>query len=486
MYIWYPAFPTGTQTINYVYDPLNRLKEANYPDGIYYHYSYDKVGNRLTASDQYSTTTYTYDDANRLASVNGVQYTYDANGNLLSDGVNSYVYDSANRLTSQTGPAGTITYAYNGLGDRLQESVNGVTTTFTVDLAAGLTQTLDDGTNAYLYGNSRIAQVNNSGSQYFLGDALGSIRQLTDGGGAVTLARIYDPYGVVSATSGAGSSSYGFTAENQDSSNGLVYLRSRFYSPENGRFETRDTWQGDVNDPLTLNKWNYVSAAPVNLSDPSGHIQENEARDAWDITETLKKYQVDIVTDWGYFKDGNLVVLLPIDPRIMIEIYGYGNCAEWKPGRWSLNELNIVKGAVLNLNAAMKDRMSSLIGPVTISKTPYACARGCTTLGHIDLLDSYLLPEEQINGNLFNYNIVNNNINFDQWTVIHELGHAWDAKDNGLLSASLVLKTGGGFGPAIGCDEENRLPGCNYLYYHYGDIPPKGSDFGFDPSRMSE
>ena len=89
----------------------------------------------------------------------------------------------------------------------LQESINGQTTTFTVDLAAGLTQTLDDGTNAYLYGNNRIAQVNNSGSQYFLGDALGSVRQLTDGGGAVTLARMYDPYGVVSATSGAGSTS---------------------------------------------------------------------------------------------------------------------------------------------------------------------------------------------------------------------------------------------------------------------------------------
>jgi hypothetical protein len=50
------AIPTGPVTIDYVYDPLSRLKEANYSDGRFYHYTYDEVGNRLTASDLYSTT----------------------------------------------------------------------------------------------------------------------------------------------------------------------------------------------------------------------------------------------------------------------------------------------------------------------------------------------------------------------------------------------------------------------------------------------
>ncbi len=31
--------------------------------------------------------------------MDGVTYTYDDNGNLLSDGVYSYTYDVANRLT---------------------------------------------------------------------------------------------------------------------------------------------------------------------------------------------------------------------------------------------------------------------------------------------------------------------------------------------------------------------------------------------------
>jgi YD repeat-containing protein len=71
----------------------------------------------------------------------------DANGNLLSDGTNTYSYDSANRLISVTNAITASTYAYHGLGDRLQETVNGQATTFVMDLAAGFTQALSDGTN---------------------------------------------------------------------------------------------------------------------------------------------------------------------------------------------------------------------------------------------------------------------------------------------------------------------------------------------------
>jgi YD repeat-containing protein len=50
--------------------------------------------------------------------------------------------DLDNRLISASNALGVIIYRYNGLGDRLQETTNGQTTTFTVDLAACLTQTL--------------------------------------------------------------------------------------------------------------------------------------------------------------------------------------------------------------------------------------------------------------------------------------------------------------------------------------------------------
>jgi len=216
-----------------------------------------------------ATVDYTYDDANRLDTVDAVSYTFDANGNLLDDGVNTYTYDPANRLSTVDGPSSTVN-VYNGLGDRLQQTVDEVTTTYVVDLNAGLTQVLDDGTNTYLYGNGRIAQVAGATTEYFLGDALGSVRQMTDAAAVITLAKSYDPYGVASVTSGAGTTSYGFTGEQYDSATGLVYLRSRHYSPGVGRFLSRDTWDGDINNPLSLNRWNYVDSNPVNRVDPSG------------------------------------------------------------------------------------------------------------------------------------------------------------------------------------------------------------------------
>ncbi len=54
------------------------------------------------------------------------------------------------------------------------------------DLNSGLTQVLEDGTNIYLYGIGWIAQTDGTDTEYFLGDALGSVRQLTDASGAVT------------------------------------------------------------------------------------------------------------------------------------------------------------------------------------------------------------------------------------------------------------------------------------------------------------
>ncbi len=289
-----PVTGLSQTVITYDYDPLYRLTAADYSNGDYYHYAYDAVGNRLTQEKSIlgllTTNTYIPDDANRLASVNGVNYTWDANGNLLNDGVNTYTYNSANRLKTMTGPSAVANYGYNGLGDRLQEIVNGQTTTFAMDYNTGLTQVLNDGTNNYIYGNGRIAQVNTS-TDYFLGDALGSVRQLTNNSGAVTYASAYDPYGVTAQTHGASQTAYGFTGEY--SSNDLVYLRARYYAPSMGRFLTRDTWGGNPNVPISYNRWAYTHSNPVNLADPSGH-------DPWwceEVNKTTQEKQ-DCINAW--------------------------------------------------------------------------------------------------------------------------------------------------------------------------------------------
>jgi RHS repeat-associated protein len=262
-----------SRTIDYTYDSLYRLTAADYSDGSYYHYTYDAVGNRLTQESLVDglpiSLAYTYDIANRLTAVNEVEYTWDNNGNLLDDGVNTYAYDSANRLVSVSGGASEVEYMYNGLGDRLQQTVGSTTTTYVMDLNAGLSEVLNDGTNTYTYGLERISQVGTEDTEYFLGDALGSVRQLADDTGAVTLAKDYGPFGDVVNSLGTTSTSYGFT--NEYTSQGLVYLRARYYSPYLNQFIQPDTIVPDLRIPADLNKYSYVANNPVNYTDPTGN-----------------------------------------------------------------------------------------------------------------------------------------------------------------------------------------------------------------------
>lgn len=117
----------------------------------------------------------------------------------------------------------TSTFTYNDLGDRVKQAINSLVTTYTLDLNAGLTQVLADKTNRYVYGLGRVSEQSAAGTDYFLPDALGSVRQLANVSTTVTLARNYDPYGNVLSSAGYRSTSYNFTGELRDSGTGLLY-----------------------------------------------------------------------------------------------------------------------------------------------------------------------------------------------------------------------------------------------------------------------
>lgn len=148
-------------------------------------------------------------------------YTWSDNGNLLSDGVSTYTYNHANRLATAVEGGTTYTYVYNGLGDRLRQTVSGSPTTYTLDLAAGLTEVLSDGANAYLYGNGRIGEEQAAGWVYHLGDALGSVRQLASPSGAVVMDRSYEPFGEMLNSAGTRTSNFQLTSQPTCPSEGL-------------------------------------------------------------------------------------------------------------------------------------------------------------------------------------------------------------------------------------------------------------------------
>ncbi len=265
-----PDASFNTDTIRYTYDNLYRLTAADYASGPFFYYTYDSVGNRLSEITNSGTTTYTYDIANRLTASNAITYTWDNNGNLLSDGVNTYGYDYSNRLTTRYNSFFYFSFMYNGLGDRIQQTQDGALRNYTLDLNNSLTQVLADGNATYLYGLGRIGAYALDDWQYTLSDALGSVRQTTDALNAVTMARNYAPFGAVIARSG-GSIPFGFTGEASDLTD-LVYLRARYYDPNTGRFLTKDPVRGLATFPQTLNSYVYALNNPVKYSDPSGEF----------------------------------------------------------------------------------------------------------------------------------------------------------------------------------------------------------------------
>jgi RHS repeat-associated protein len=53
---------------------------------------------------------------------------------------------------------------------------------------------------------------------------------------------------------------------------GLYYFGARYYDPTIGRFITEDSYEGDDNDPMTLNRYIYGRDNPERYSDPNGHM----------------------------------------------------------------------------------------------------------------------------------------------------------------------------------------------------------------------
>ncbi|MCJ7435516.1 MAG: RHS repeat-associated core domain-containing protein [Anaerolineales bacterium] len=118
----------------------------------------------------------------------------------------------------------------------------------------------------------------------------------------ITYARTYDPYGVITAASRTSQTDYGFTGEAQDSYTNLVYLRARFYNPVDGRFQSRDTWGGDVNSPMSFNRWNYASANPILYTDPSGFKQTGGICNP-NATEAAKTVNANLKISRSYWLD---------------------------------------------------------------------------------------------------------------------------------------------------------------------------------------
>ncbi len=274
---------TGRVT-TYSYDDLYRLKTETITDAVNGDYSasytYDFVGNRAYETVDGVQTQYSYDNNDRLQSQGGTTYTYDDNGNTLTetlDGViTTYSYDGKNKLVSVDKASVITDYSYNHNGIRTSKSEGATTTAFIVDENRDYAQVLEEIVSGnsvvkYSYGHDLLNQDRGGVVGYYHYDGLGSVRSLTDTAGATTDVYNYEAFGEVLSQTGTTENGYLFAGEQLDQETNQYYLRARYYDPSRG-FTQMDSWLGDDQNPITLNKYLYANADAVNHTDPSGNI----------------------------------------------------------------------------------------------------------------------------------------------------------------------------------------------------------------------
>lgn len=210
-----------------------------------------------------------------------ISYSYDANGNLLSDGSTCYKYNDANQLSRVyicASNAPIADYNYNSTGDRIVKKIytNGTLSQTvyspekeyeTIKLANGTTQN-----SSYYYANDQlIAKKAPDGTKtYYQNDQLGSSSLTTNATGGVVENSTYLPFGEV--RSGGILSKYQFTGQEKDNESGLNYYGARYYNSHLAHFTQPDTLLPDLYDPQQLNRYAYAKNNPIKFTDPSGHF----------------------------------------------------------------------------------------------------------------------------------------------------------------------------------------------------------------------
>jgi len=286
------------RTVNCTYDGIYRLTNetitldsANHNGSV--SYGLDPVGNRQTEGSSLSgipSGSWNFNADDELSSE-----TYDSNGNVLSTGGKTFTYDSENHLTSMNGSA--VTIVYDGDGNRVAKTVNGVTTRYLVDdlNPTGYTQVVEElvagaVSRQYSYGLQRIDEYQLIGGTWtasFYGyDGGGNVRNLTNSAGTVTDTYEYDAFGNKWTVSGTTPNNYLYRGEEFDPDLGLNYLRARYYNPATGRFMSRDPENGIPTDPETLHKYLYAGGDPVDKWDPSGRDLIGYAMNLWSRIKT--------------------------------------------------------------------------------------------------------------------------------------------------------------------------------------------------------
>lgn len=323
---------------NYDYDSLNRLEKVTEPDGKITEYIFDMAGNRIqetiTQGAETIATTYEYNEQNRLTNTitrNGAvtettKYEYDPNGNTMTKTVETtkpvdpnltgsfafnkagqstektityYEYDQWNQLIKTIEGDKTIIADYNGNGQRVEKTINGITKRYLYEYDKVVLETDGQGneTARNIYGTNLLVREAENETAYYMYNGHGDVTALIGTDGTIAAQYYYDAFGnpVAEGTNENGvNNPIRYAGYQWDGETEIYYLNARYYDPKIARFLTEDTYRGRISDPLSLNLYTYCHNEPVMYIDPTGHWEQGDSKrkaaEQAQILEATKEY----------------------------------------------------------------------------------------------------------------------------------------------------------------------------------------------------
>jgi RHS repeat-associated protein len=261
------------QTWDYTYDKAYRLTTANSTAGPRYSYDLDLDDNITGESGPGYQGTGEYDGLNELTYAAPLTFTYDKNGNMLSDGFRTFKWDAENRLIGVSFDSDTARasqFRYDGFGRRVSIASASSRSLYVWcgnTLCAARDAAGDTTRRYYPEGESSIP---NSELLYYSLDQLGSVRGAVGAQGKSKVAATYDydPYGFFEGFYDAPASltDFRYAGMFYDKQDGLYLSTYRAYEPRKARWLSRDP----LREAGGVDLYSYVGAQPVSTADVLG------------------------------------------------------------------------------------------------------------------------------------------------------------------------------------------------------------------------
>lgn len=236
-----------------------------------------------------------------------LNYSYDANGNMIQGDGKYFEYNDANQLVKvrhgdASGPV-IAQYFYDYTGQRIKKIENGVTTYYVgKHYETQVSGNTVSNTSYYFANKERVAKKDPAGNIYYYhNDHLGGTNVVVDQSGNTVEHTRYFPFGEVRE---GGTDKYTYTGKERDKNTGSYYFEARYYKPELKHFTQADL-VAVISNPQGFNRYAYVVNNPITLIDPTGHVWWNP------FTWFNKKSSQNPITEGSIHNVNLATVLLP-------------------------------------------------------------------------------------------------------------------------------------------------------------------------------